>query len=124
MSNNSAYPEFIDPRAGDISGVIRGFSEGPTKFGDAVTIDLELDDGTHRTLWLTHTVLKNKVARLKPDVGERIDVRYLGKRDGAANAYHDFAVTMPERPEFKPDWDAIGDEDPGPEPARGRGWPE
>jgi hypothetical protein len=104
------YAEFIDPREQDVEGVVRGFSEAPTKFGDAIVIELELGDGGRRALWLTSTVLKNKIARLKPKIDERLEVSFLGQRDGANGSYNDFAVSCPDRPAYEPDWDKLADE--------------
>jgi hypothetical protein len=106
----SEYPAFIDPKDEDVEGIVTGFSEGATKFGSAVIVNLKVGD-TERSLWLTQTVLKSQFARLKPKVGERVKVEYLGQRDGASGEYHNYRVTAPDRPPFVPDWSQLAGED-------------
>jgi hypothetical protein len=111
LEKGSEYAEYIDAKAGDISAVVVGFSKAPTKFQpDCVIVELQLEDGTRRALWLTSTVLASQMAKVAPDIGERIHVSYKGKREGANGEYHDFVVTAPERQPFKPDWGTLVDE--------------
>lgn len=107
MDSSSAYPQFIDPKEELVDGVIVGFDRAPTKFGEADIVRVKPAEGEERSLWLTATVLKSKMARLKPKVGERITVEYLGEREGANATYGDYAVEMPDRPPYVPDWDKL-----------------
>lgn len=105
------YPEYIDPKAGDIEGVVVGFSKAPTKFQpDCVIVELLMRDDSRRALWLTGIVLASQMAKIAPEIGERIHVSYKGQREGANGPYHDFIVTAPERQPFRPDWGSMVDE--------------
>ena len=117
----SEYPAPVilgDP-GDEITGEVVGFSEGPSKFSpDPITIvNLRRDDGVVLALWLNSTVLQNKVARLRPKVGELLEVEYLGKRQGANAEYKDYRVAVPDRQPFEPDWSSIGGEVEEPEPS-------
>lgn len=107
------YPPAIDLReVGEIEGVVVGFDQAPTKFAaNAVIVTLK-DSGTGElgSLWLSATVLQSQFARLKPKVGETVRVEYLGLREGASSSYHNYKVTIPSRPPFVPDWNALGGE--------------
>jgi hypothetical protein len=108
------YPKYVDltGEEPEVHGTIESFDQAPTKYGEAVVVNVKVEpDGEVRAVWLTQTVLRSAFARLRPDVGERIAITYEGQRDGANGAYHDFKVSCPDRPPFKPDWDALGDED-------------
>jgi hypothetical protein len=108
---DDGFAQYIDPKDGDISGVVAGFSKAPTKFQpECVIVELLLDDGSRRALWLTSTVLASQMAQVAPKLGERIEVHYKGKREGANGEYHDFKVAAPEREPFSPDWNAIAEE--------------
>jgi len=110
-STDTAYPPALDPKGGTLVGQVVGFDQAPTKFAaNAVIVRIQDDDGKVGSLWLTSTVLKSQFARLRPKVGERIEVRYLGLRDGAGGSYHNYKVTASERPPFEPDWNELGGE--------------
>jgi hypothetical protein len=109
-TDTTEYPKFINPiEAGEVEGTVTGLDKAPTKFGQAMIVNLAVD-GEERALWLTQTVLRSQFGQLKPKVGEKIRVEYLGMRDGAGGEYHNFRVTAPDRPPFVPDWDALAGE--------------
>ena len=58
----SEYPAFVDPKQEDVDGVVVSFAEAPTKFGDCVVVNIDVD-GEVRALWLTSTVLRRQFAR-------------------------------------------------------------
>jgi hypothetical protein len=62
-------------------------------------------NGVEHAVWCFHAVLRERLAALKPKVGELVAVRYKGKRQGANAAYHDYAVEI-EREGAADDWDA------------------
>jgi hypothetical protein len=62
-------------------------------------------DGVEHAVWCFHAVLRERLAALKPKLGELVAVRYRGKRQGANAAYHDYAVEI-EREASADDWQA------------------
>jgi hypothetical protein len=114
---STGYPRAInaqlDAEPGTtITGTIEGFDQGPSAFGkDVVIATLELEDGEVVSLWLSATVLVSSFARLKPTVGERVRVTFLGSRQGASATYKAYKVEAPDRPPFEPDWDSLGGDD-------------
>lgn len=116
-TQDTGYPRTVnadlDAEPGTtIVGTIEGFDTGPSVFGkDIVIATLRLEDDEVVSLWLSATVLLSSFARLKPQVGERVTVTYLGLREGAASTYKAYRVGAPDRPPFQPDWDSIGDPD-------------
>ncbi len=112
-------PPIIFNEAGETeTSEVTGFSEGPSKFQpEPVTIvNLETERG-EKALWLNTAVLRSKVGRLRPKVGETLSVTYLGKRQGASAEYRDYRVEVRGRKPFEPDWSALSsDLDAEPEP--------
>jgi hypothetical protein len=110
-------PPLILDNAGDVGeGIIESYSEGPNRFNPGTNTpicNILLDDiGQVRSLWIARFVLRSKFAELKPKVGERVRVEYLGMREGGnGNNYHHYSVTCPDRPAFTPDWSELGDGD-------------
>jgi hypothetical protein len=102
-------PVIFDEPGSTILGEVVGFSEGPSKFKPEpiVIVNLRRADGVVLALWLNSTVLQSKVARLRPKLGEQLEVEYLGKRQGASAEYRDFRVTVIDREPFEPDWAAL-----------------
>jgi hypothetical protein len=118
VETENAYPRYIDITDTEphVKGTVTGFSEAPSKFGQVVVVNMVLDDDEERALWLSRTVLRQKVAELKPEIGETLEVQCLGQKEGAGGTYWSFKVTCPDRPAFRPDWSQLADEDDGIEP--------
>ena len=66
---------------------------------------LEAADGQMRSIWVFHDALLSQMRRLRPQPGDRIAVRYNGKRvSGTNRAYHDYDVAT-DREAAGFDWD-------------------
>jgi hypothetical protein len=61
-------------------GVIDSYHVGPTPYGPVRTCILT-DEAIHQrvSLWLSNTVLLDLFGKHKPQVGEKIGLKYLGK---------------------------------------------
>lgn len=105
-------PMIFDETGSTVVGEVVGFSEGPSKFRPEpiVIVNLRRDDGVTLALWCNSTVLQSKVARLRPKIGERLEVEYLGKRQGASAEYKDYRVEVLDREPFQPDWSSLSGE--------------
>ena len=71
-------------------------------------------DGVLWQVHCFHTTLRRELASIKPQPGERLGLKYLGKQQGAKREYESYRVTV-DRPdaESKPvDWEALGAEEP------------
>ena len=93
-SEDSDYPSWwdFDKDGEELEGAFLRAGQGFTQNGPRPFVVLDVD-GTKRTLWLHHEVLRNQFARevhRRPDktiaAGERIRVRLLGARESASNA--------------------------------------
>ena len=111
-------PAWVGPDKGkgaELQGWVREIKEPSirTAWGNSPPV-LEIEDesqpGTFWSLWLWHKVLLSKCARLKPEPGERIYVRYDGvtKPEKGGPPYEDYTVLV-DRPkgDTKFDWDPI-----------------
>jgi hypothetical protein len=94
-------------REGDVlAGTVRRVEMATDSAGARhPVVVLEAADGQLRSLWVFHDALLSQMRRLRPRPGDRIAVRYNGKRvSGTSRAYHDYdVVTDREAPGF--DWD-------------------
>jgi hypothetical protein len=99
------------PAAGDkLVGVIVDIDERDAGYGPypVVTI-LSDDDSKQYAFHGFHTVARSELAKAKPQVGEQIGVKYLGKPEG--KKYESYRVTV-DRDEAREqlDWERIGSE--------------
>jgi len=89
----SVTPEEFDfaeawrPQAGELieGDVVEITTRDGGEYGSYVIVTLDLEGGERRALHAFHTVLANELARLAPQVGDRIAVLYKGlvtRQDG------------------------------------------
>lgn len=97
----------------EIIGVFRRLEEGYTRQYGACPIMIlaELRSKTEWSVWLFHAVLRNQLARMKPEPGEVVAVRWLGKRkpESGGNEYDDYRVVVNRGQAGAVDWSKIGD---------------
>jgi hypothetical protein len=129
---DEGFPESWQPESPDdeiVGTLARVTMQAPTSFGPAPVVELVLPGGARCSVWLFHTVLRRAFEREAPALGERLLIRWLGKRrpDGGGNAYDDYRLIV-DRPENKgaPDWAAMAQhyDDVQNDVARGRGEPD
>ena len=105
------YPESWrwDEDGDHVAGRFVGFDRASTRdYGQKAILVLDVD-GTKRSVWLTQTVLYNKVrdeVASRPsknlDQGERVSIRRLEQTpgEGGRQGYWKFRVLFPDRPEL------------------------
>jgi hypothetical protein len=113
------FPEaWIPEREGDeFVGVFRRLDRGHTSYGPcAIAVFAEDGTGADRAVWLIHTVLRNELRRVRPEPGELVCIRYLGKRQpvGGGPAYDSYRVVV-DREGGGLSWDDL--EEAGPDAA-------
>jgi len=131
---DGTYPEAWQPDPGEILvGEILRVEKAPSRFGHGqvwVAV-IEREEGLGVvSVWLTSAVLLREFRKHRPQVGERIGIKYLGMREGKENSYKAFAVRL-DRPEETPDYRELGGEEDGDGRRRAAGggyeeepWPE
>jgi hypothetical protein len=102
-----AVSEPWKPEVGDrLVGTVASVDERTNEWGTYPLIVIETDNGNEITVHGSRTVLRNEFARLRPMVGERIGIKYLGKIDRAGGAsYEGYKVVLDRA--TPPDWDKI-----------------
>jgi hypothetical protein len=98
----------------EIVGTVVRLDVGETVYGSVRIVVVDPGDGNLRSIWLIHDALKSQMAKQKPQPGDVIAVRYLGKQKSSNDGdYHAYTVTSDkDRPGFT--WGetpAQGDED-------------
>jgi hypothetical protein len=99
LSDWEGYPEAWRPEPGEILvGFIVSYDVGHTPYGEVRTVMVAQEDtGRKVSLWLSSTVLLDLFQRHKPQPGERIGLKYLGK--DPEKGYHRYRLVV-DRPEL------------------------
>lgn len=120
-------PAWIPENAGDtiVGGFLR-IETGMTPNGPAPVAVIGTTEG-ERSVFLFYEALKSGFRRSQPEPGERIAIRYEGKKPsktptvGRNAEYHDFSVTVDRASERAVDWNTVlggetprGDNEPSP----------
>lgn len=86
------------PIPGDeITGYVITTRRRETEYGvhPVVILDLRTDE-TYTAVHAFHTVLKTRLAEIKPKPGDRLTIHYVGKIDGKGNPYHSYVAFNPD----------------------------
>jgi hypothetical protein len=132
MANDTAaldrldsFPEPWKPSAGDkLAGEIISIDVRETEYGEYPIVTVLTNDGRELSFHAFHTVARNEIAKLEPEVGERIGIAYHGK--SADGRYERYRVLMLDREAAKPqkpDWSRMRD-DSADEPTQKASEPE
>ena len=112
------YPPAWRPEVGDrlVGRVIR-YATVPTNYGKqfVVTIrpDDAIDDGDDDVaVWLSHVVLMNHFARLRPQRGTLVGIRRLDDREGAIGKYRNYHVSTFAGDQTQPPEDLQPEDEP------------
>lgn len=78
----SRNPEPWKPTPGDLLvGTVLDITERTTEYGDYPIVTISNNDGSWE-FHAFHTVARQEIRRQRPNIGDLIGVRYLGKPDG------------------------------------------
>ena len=88
------YPPAWHPEPGEILvGTIRRYDEGRTPYGQVRTVIIQDEEtGERVSLWISGAVIRNEFDRLRPEPGERVGIRYLGKDQ--QKGYHKYKMRV------------------------------
>lgn len=110
------FAEAWRPEVGDVvEGKISSLSVGHSDYGQHPIIELTKEDGTRVAIHAFHTTLRNKLAEVKPKVGNTLAVKYFGEvepKSGKGPSYHKYLVKSDAVTEFN--WDAMSTDLPQP----------
>ncbi len=71
------------PKAGDeVAGKVIDITATDGGYGVYPIVTLEVEGGGEVAIHAFHTVLRRELARRRPKIGDKLDITYLGKRDG------------------------------------------
>ncbi len=108
-----SFPEPWKPKAGDkLVGQIIGLDAREMEYGEYPIVTVMTEKGAEISFHAYHTVARNELAKLEPDIGETIGIKYFGKADGAT--YERYRILMLDRDAVqtkKPDWKAMRTDD-------------
>lgn len=114
------YAEAWRPKDGEtLVGELTSIGERDAGRGCYPVLTIRQDDGEELAAHCFHTVLAGELAKLAPEVGERLAIRYLGevqKRDGGGR-YHSYRVAVDRDPAQSIDWARYRADDSPAEPA-------
>lgn len=96
------FAEGWKPEPGDIlEGRITSIDTGTNEYGTYPIVTIERDDGSSGAVHCFHTALRSQFARLRPQIGMKVGVKYLGKQQAknpvaGRSEYANYRVIMPE----------------------------
>jgi hypothetical protein len=98
------------PKAGDrIEGRITSIDVRHGEYEPYPIITIVDEGGEPVAVHAFHDVLRNELAKLQPEVGDRLVVVYRGQKEGRSGSrYHSYAVETPDRPPPPFDWGMFG----------------
>lgn len=102
------------PEPGDkVIGEIIALSEREGDYGPYPIVTIRDDNGGEHALHCFHGVLASEIAKLRPRVGERIGVKYVGQQPRASGdgKYHSYRVVRDEAQAPAMNWSAYADDD-------------
>jgi hypothetical protein len=93
-------------KAGDeIAGTVVRLDVADTEYGPQRIVVIDPGDGNPRSVWLLHDALLSQMKKLKPQPGDVIAIRYLGRQQSSnGRSYHAYTVASDQdRAQFQ--WD-------------------
>lgn len=90
------YPPAWKPEPGEtLVGVLRERRTADTDDGPVGVLELERQDGSRLSVWLSRYVLREEIDRHDPTIGDALAIAYDGKREGkSGREYHAFRVKV------------------------------
>lgn len=77
-------------------------------YGDYLTVTVATEDGREVTFHGFHSVAKRELAKVRPEVGSKIGIKYQDRSTGTARSYERYKiVTESVQGPRVPDWAAI-----------------
>lgn len=64
-------------------GQVVSIEMGTSEYGPYPLLVVRQEDGTEKAVHAFHTVLRNELVKHRPNVGEKIGIKYLGKQKAA-----------------------------------------
>ena len=99
-------------------GKVVDIQRGTSDYEPYPLLVIEAEDGTEKAVHGFHTVLKNELLRQRPQIGERIGIKYLGeqatKPGSKFKSFIGYRVKV-DRDSGEFDWNTIGQIDEQPE---------
>ena len=106
----AAESEAWRPQVGEtLIGEVVSIGERNSQFGEDVypLLTVRTDEGRELHFHAFHTVARQELASQKPQIGDRIGIRYLGKPDGKKYEHYRIVVERAEPP-APMDWSDVG----------------
>ncbi len=95
------YATAWKPEPGDtLIGQVTEITERDGGYGVYPIVTVKRDDGEELALHAYHTVAQNELAEQRPQIGERIGIKYVGRVAGkdAKGSYHAYRIKV-DRPD-------------------------
>jgi hypothetical protein len=104
-----SFPEPWKPEVGDkLVGEVIGVEQRNGEYGSYPIVVVMTEDGSEFAFHGFHTVAKNELAKQRPEVGDKIAIKYFGRTEDD-RGYERYRILV-DKPQEAVDWDAIGEE--------------
>ncbi|HXF37410.1 MAG TPA: hypothetical protein VNO17_09545 [Actinomycetota bacterium] len=104
-----SFPEAWRPNPGDkLIGTVVEIGERASDYGGSYPVVTVLaDDGREVVFHAFHTVAKSELARQRPEIGDRIGVKYFGRDEERKYERYRVVVEHQRPAPSGPDWDKV-----------------
>jgi hypothetical protein len=110
---DESFAEAWKPEPGDkLIGVVTELAERENEYGRYPIVTVRTEDGDELAFHAFRTVAKNELARCRPEVGDRIGIKYLGKPEGKEYELYRIKVERDESQAAALDWNAYAGDEP------------
>lgn len=103
-------PDQDDPHT--LIGEVVEITIGTTDYGRYPIIVVRKEDGEEKAVHVFHSVLRNEVEKYRPNIGEKIGIKYLGdvatKPGSKYKSYKGYTVKVEREAGASFNWDALG----------------
>lgn len=87
------YADAWMPDEGDIiEGTVASIDTGASGYGPYPIVTVEREDGSKAAVHCFHQAIRGQLARIKPEVGDPIGIKYLGRKKSTTNPKQSYAV--------------------------------
>ena len=99
-------PDQDDPAT--LVGQVISIDVGESDYGRYPIIVVRKEDGEEKTVHGFHSVLQSELMKKRPQIGEKVGLKFLGDVPGATRSYKGYRVEVEREHGASFDWNAIG----------------
>ena len=109
-------PAWMPKKDDVLEGTVASIDSGNSAYGVYPIVTIQQADGEKRAVHCFHTTIRGQLARIRPEVGDALGIKYLGKKKSSTNAdrtYDAYRVVASGKGGY--DWSQEAEAQPSPD---------